>query len=121
MAFRIFIPINYIIRNLFHFLFQFIFEHYCFCTFGTAGASARIAQLTSPLNQKSASAAGKSTAVVEVMERFGDTSQCITLHPGFHDVCLNQHVLEVAALGLKTKSGKSYRVLYDQGRKSQSE
>ena len=113
MALRIFIPINYIIRILFHFLFQFIFEHYCFCTFGTAGASARIAQLTSPPNQKSASAAGKS--------RFGDTSQCITLHPGFQDVCLNQHVLEVAALGLKTNSGKSYRVLYDQGRKSQSE
>ena len=66
MAFRIFIPINYIIRNLFHFLFQFIFEHYRFCTFGTAGASARIAQLTSPLNQKSASAAGKSTAVVKL-------------------------------------------------------
>ncbi|CAH3177506.1 unnamed protein product [Porites lobata] len=57
----------------------------------------------------------------EVMERFGDTSQGITLHPGFQDVCLNHHVSEVAALGLKTKSGKSYRVLYDQGRKSQSE
>ena len=67
MAFRMFIPINYIIRNLFHFLFQFIFEHYCFCTFGTAGASARIAQLTSPLlSQKNASAAGKSTAVVKL-------------------------------------------------------
>ena len=66
MAFRIFIPINYIIRILFHFLFQFILEHYCFCTYGTAGTSARIAQLTSPLNQKSASAAGKSTAVVKL-------------------------------------------------------
>ena len=66
MVFRIFLPINYIIRILFHFLFQFIFEHYCFCAFGTAGASARIAQLTSPLNQKSASAAGKSTAVVKL-------------------------------------------------------
>ena len=66
MAFRIFMLINYIIRILFHFLFQFIFEHYCFCTFGTSGASARIAQLTSPLNQKSASAAGKSTAVVKL-------------------------------------------------------
>ena len=66
MAFRIFIPINYIIRILFHFLFQFIFEQYCFCTFGTAGASARIAQLTSPLNQKGVSAARKSTAVVKL-------------------------------------------------------
>ena len=105
MAFRIFIPIIYIICILFHFLFQFIFEHYCFCTFGTAGASARIAQLTSPLSQKSASAARKLTAVVS----------------GFQDVCLNQDILEVAALGLKTKSGKSYRVLYGQGRTSQSE
>ena len=55
------------------------------------------------------------------MEKFGDTSQCITLHPGFQDVCLNQHVLEVVALGLKTKPGKSYRALYDQGPKTQSE
>ena len=66
MAFRIFIPIIYIIYILFHFLFQFIFEHYCLCTFGTADASARIAQLTSPLNQKSASAARKLTAVVKL-------------------------------------------------------
>ena len=65
MAFRIFIPIIYI-YILFHSLFQFIFEHYCLCTFGTAGASARIAQLTSPLNQKSASAARKLTAVVKL-------------------------------------------------------
>ena len=52
MAFKIFIPIIYTICFLFH----FIFEHYCLCTFGTAGTSARIAQLTSPLNQKSAGA-----------------------------------------------------------------
>ena len=66
MAFRISIPINFFFRILFHFLFQFIFEHYCLCTFGTAGASARIAQLTSPLNQKSASAARKLTVVVKL-------------------------------------------------------
>ncbi|XP_068684941.1 uncharacterized protein [Montipora foliosa] len=35
--------------------------------------------------------------------------QCITLHPGFHDVCLNRWVLEIASLALKTKAGKSYR------------
>ncbi|XP_067022632.1 P2X purinoceptor 7-like [Acropora muricata] len=57
----------------------------------------------------------------EVMERFGDSHQCITLHPWFQDVCLNRHVLEVAALGLKTKSGKSYRTLFDQGRRPEAE
>lgn len=55
------------------------------------------------------------------MERFGDSEQCIILHPGFQDVCLNRYVLEVAALGLKTKSGKSYRTLFDQGRRSEAE
>lgn len=51
----------------------------------------------------------------EVMEEFGDPKRCITLHPGFQDVCLSKHVLEVAALGLKTKSGKSYKTLFLQG------
>ena len=41
----------------------------------------------------------------EVMDQFGDPKRCITLHPGFKEVCLSKHVLEVAALGLKTKSG----------------
>ena len=39
---------------------------------------------------------------------------CITLHPGFQDVCLNKHVLEIAALSLKTKAGKSYRTMFVQ-------
>ena len=56
----------------------------------------------------------------EVVERFGDLEQCITLHPRFQDVCLIRHVLEVAALGLKTKSGKSYRTLFDQGCRSEA-
>ena len=44
----------------------------------------------------------------EVMEEaIGDRTVCITLHPGFESVCLNRHVLEVAALGLKTWAGKS--------------
>ncbi|KAJ7375323.1 hypothetical protein OS493_002074 [Desmophyllum pertusum] len=47
-----------------------------------------------------------------LMGKFGDPHQCITLHPGFQDVCLNRHVLEIAALGLKTKAGKSYRTMF---------
>ena len=43
--------------------------------------------------------------------------QCITLHPGFRDVCLNRWVLEIASLALKTKAGKSYRTLFSQGLK----
>ena len=34
------------------------------------------------------------------VEREGD---CVTIHPGFQDVCLNRWVLEVASLTLKTK------------------
>ena len=55
------------------------------------------------------------------MESFGDSEQCITLHPGFQDVSLNRYVLELAALGLKTKSGKTYRTLFDQGQRSEAE
>ena len=55
---------------------------------------------------------------MENIERAGD---CITLHPGFQDVCLNQWVLEVASLNLKTKAGKSYRAIFSQGRKMESE
>jgi len=51
----------------------------------------------------------------EVMEQFSDRQRCITLHPGFQDVCLNKHVLEIAALSLKTKAGKSYRTMFVQG------
>ena len=42
------------------------------------------------------------------MDQFGDPKRYITLHPGFKEVCLSKHVLEVAALGLKTKS-ESYK------------
>lgn len=57
----------------------------------------------------------------EVMGKFGDPHQCITLHPGFQDVCLNRHVLEIAALGLKTKAGKSYRTMFLQGQRTEAE
>ncbi|KAJ7375324.1 hypothetical protein OS493_002075 [Desmophyllum pertusum] len=56
-----------------------------------------------------------------LMGKFGDPHQCITLHPGFQDVCLNRHVLEIAALGLKTKAGKSYRTMFLQGQRTEAE
>ena len=59
--------------------------------------------------------------VGEVMSQVDLEDQCITLHPGFHDVCLNRWVLEIASLALKTKAGKSYRTLFSQGIKSESE
>ena len=55
---------------------------------------------------------------MENIERAGD---CITLHPGFQDVCLNRWVPEVASLILKTKAGKSYQAIFSQGRKTESE
>ena len=36
----------------------------------------------------------------KVMEQFDDCQRCLALHSGFQDVCLNKHVLEVAALSL---------------------
>ncbi|CAH3116039.1 unnamed protein product [Porites lobata] len=58
----------------------------------------------------------------EVMEEaIGDRTLCITLHPGFESVCLNRHVLEVAALGLKTRAGKSYTTVRGQSNKSDNE
>lgn len=55
------------------------------------------------------------------MVQFGDEEKCITLHPGFDDVCLNKSVLEIAALSLKTKAGESYRTIYAQGQRSEAE
>jgi len=48
----------------------------------------------------------------EELERKGD---CITLHPGFSDVCLNRWVLHTAGIGLKTKNKKSYTTMLAQG------
>lgn len=59
--------------------------------------------------------------VGEVMSQVDLEDQCITFHPGFSDVCLNRWVLEIASLALKTKAGKSYRTLFSQGLKSESE
>ena len=52
------------------------------------------------------------------VEREGD---CVTIHPGFQDVCLNRWVLEVASLTLKTKAGKNYPTLFSQGLEAESE
>ena len=43
--------------------------------------------------------------------------------PNMHNTspCLNKYVLEVAAVGLKTKAKRSYTVLYNEGRTSESE
>ena len=58
----------------------------------------------------------------EVMEEaIGDRTVCITHHPGFESVCLNRHVLEVAAMGLKTRIGKSYTTVRGQSNKSDDE
>ncbi|XP_028518526.1 uncharacterized protein LOC114576318 [Exaiptasia diaphana] len=48
-------------------------------------------------------------------------NRCITIHPGFRNVCLDKWVLEVAAIGLKTRKGRSYLALYREGRKTESE
>ncbi|XP_022802031.1 uncharacterized protein LOC111339612 [Stylophora pistillata] len=57
----------------------------------------------------------------EVMEEFGFFLKCITLHPGFQDVCLFFFVLQVAALNLKTRSGFFFRTIYTHGRRTEAE
>ena len=57
----------------------------------------------------------------EIMAEIDQEGKCITLHPGFRDVCLNKYVLEVASLGLKAKSGKSYKTLLAQENRSKAE
>ncbi|XP_015758790.1 PREDICTED: uncharacterized protein LOC107338057 isoform X1 [Acropora digitifera] len=59
--------------------------------------------------------------VSEVMGQLDLEDRCIILHPGFQDVCLNRWVLEVASLNLKTKAGKSYRVLRGQGGRNEAD
>ena len=40
---------------------------------------------------------------------------CITSHPGYEEVCLNEFVLRAASVGLKTKSKKSYLTTFQEG------
>lgn len=46
---------------------------------------------------------------------------CITEHPGFQAVILNQYVLEAAAIGLKTRKGRRYTVLREKKQVTNSE
>ncbi|KXJ07569.1 hypothetical protein AC249_AIPGENE27944 [Exaiptasia diaphana] len=57
----------------------------------------------------------------EKMEAIEMDDTCITEHPGFENVFLDRWVLEVAAIGLKTRKGRSYLAVYKEGKKSQSE
>ena len=58
----------------------------------------------------------------EKMEEAADQGQdCVTLHPGFDTVCLNQWVLHAAAIGLKTKSNKLYTTLLARGQRAEPE
>ena len=55
------------------------------------------------------------------MGTFNKETSCITSHPGFQDVCLNKYVLEVAAIGLKTRRGKSYTRMFVDGQRGEAE
>ena len=59
--------------------------------------------------------------VDEIMRAVDQAGDCVTLHLGFQDVCLNRWVLQVASLILKTKAGKTYRSILSQDLKSESE
>ena len=47
----------------------------------------------------------------KIMAEIDHEGECITLQPGFRNVRLNKYVLEVASLALKTKCGKSNKML----------
>ena len=47
--------------------------------------------------------------------------QCITMHPGFNSVCLDQWVSQTAGIGLKTKSKKSYTTMLTLGDRAEAE
>ncbi|XP_028419305.1 uncharacterized protein LOC114545162 [Dendronephthya gigantea] len=47
--------------------------------------------------------------------------KCIVDHPGFNDVCLNEWVLEIASLGLKTKGHRNYNSVFREGQKTRAE
>ena len=95
---------------------QTYFSHYF------AGVRTRTALSALLQKRRSAFAAAEIDRCEEVMEEaIGDRTVCITLHPGFESVCLNRRVLEVAALGLKMRAGKSYTTVRGQSNKSNDE
>jgi len=57
----------------------------------------------------------------EKMEVIEMEDTCITEHPGFENVCLDKWVLETAAIGLKTKSRRSYVSLHKERKTSEAE
>lgn len=107
MALRIFIPIIYIICILFHFfipvyirtlLFLYFWDCRWFCS------NCSVDFTTKPEECQCCREIDRSG---EVMERFGDTTQCITLHTGFQDVCLNQHArFRSSSIGTENKIWK---------------
>ena len=50
-----------------------------------------------------------------------ESSKCIREHPGFNEICLNEWVLEHAALGLKTKGRRNYASVFQEGQKTRAE
>ena len=50
-----------------------------------------------------------------------ESSKCIREHRGFNEICLNEWVLEHAALGLKTKGRRNYASVFQEGQKTRAE
>lgn len=57
----------------------------------------------------------------EEMAMFDEATGCITSHPGYQEVCLNEWVLRAASIGLKTKSRKSYMTMFAPGETAKNE
>ena len=55
------------------------------------------------------------------MEESELEDKCIVDHPGFEVCCLNKWVLEIASVGLKTRSKRSYSATRTQTNAAQSE
>ncbi|XP_031556634.1 uncharacterized protein LOC116293356 [Actinia tenebrosa] len=56
-----------------------------------------------------------------VEEGPGEPPSCITAQPGFSSGCLDEWVLEVAAVGLRTRKNQRYASFYEQGRATKSQ
>ncbi|KAK3745925.1 hypothetical protein QZH41_010221, partial [Actinostola sp. cb2023] len=58
----------------------------------------------------------------EKLEELQDENlNCITKHHGFRAVCLDKWVLEIAAIGLKTRKRRSYVIMRTEGRTSEAQ
>jgi hypothetical protein len=47
--------------------------------------------------------------------------KCIVDHPGFNEGILNEYVLDLASLGLKTKGKRNYSLVFRDGHKTRHE